>query len=302
MKQELKVALFSGGRGTETIAQALLKHPQVALTVIINAYDDGLSTGAMRRFIPGMLGPSDVRKNISRMMRLTDDCDRSLRAVSDYRLPLDTSFQAGLELLHDFERCRRPKDAFIAQQYSNLSIDQAQTLASYCAAFCAYSHSEAARGNVFSFADCAVGNIIFAGSFLCCCRDFNRTIEELSTLYKLKGRLLNVTKGENYFLTARKQDGSFLLSEAAIVSDNEGCSIERLYLLDQGFFNDLVDSACGDIPEQMARSIEQAARLPQINSEADRVLREADIVILRSWYTAFFPLSLLPHSWGGRSD
>jgi 2-phospho-L-lactate transferase/gluconeogenesis factor (CofD/UPF0052 family) len=279
MKQELKVALFSGGRGTESIAQALLKHPQVALTVIINAYDDGLSTGAMRRFIPGMLGPSDVRKNISRMMRLTDDCDRSLRAISDYRLPLDTSFEAGLQLLDDIRRYKCPGDGFVAQQYPNLSIDQAQTLARYCGAFYAYSNGEAGRGNVFSFSDCALGNIIFAGSFLCCCRDFNRTIEELSALYKLRGRLINVTRGENYFLVARKQDGSFLLSEAAIVSDNEGASIDRLYLLDQGFYNDLVGSACADGSEQMTRAIDQAARQPDINPEADRILREADIVV-----------------------
>jgi 2-phospho-L-lactate transferase/gluconeogenesis factor (CofD/UPF0052 family) len=278
MNQELKVALFSGGRGTETIAQALLKHPQVALTVIINAYDDGLSTGAMRRFIPGMLGPSDVRKNISRMMRLTDDCDRSLRALSDYRLPLDTPFEAALQLLDDIRCCRCPREAFIAQHYPHLSIEQAHTLGRYCAAFYAYSQAEAARGNTFSFSDCALGNIIFAGSFLCCCRDFNRTIEELSTLYKLRGRLLNVTRGENYFLTARKRDGSFLLSEAAIVSDNEGSSIERLYLLEQRFYDELVGSGSEDSPE-MARAIEQAARQPEINPVADRVLREADIVV-----------------------
>ena len=69
MKRQLDIVLFSGGRGTQSISEVLLKHPQVSLSVIINAYDDGLSTGAIRRFVPGMLGPSDVRKNLNRMMR-----------------------------------------------------------------------------------------------------------------------------------------------------------------------------------------------------------------------------------------
>jgi len=60
--------LFSGGTGTDSITQALLRHPQIRLRILINAYDDGLSTGRLRKFIPSMLGPSDVRKNVNRLM------------------------------------------------------------------------------------------------------------------------------------------------------------------------------------------------------------------------------------------
>src|SRR6202040_4192926 len=67
-RSKLNVVLFSGGSGTQSITEAFLKHPQIALTILINAYDDGHSTGRLRRFIPGMLGPSDVRKNINRLM------------------------------------------------------------------------------------------------------------------------------------------------------------------------------------------------------------------------------------------
>jgi 2-phospho-L-lactate transferase/gluconeogenesis factor (CofD/UPF0052 family) len=63
MIQKLSIVLFSGGRGTANIAAALLKHSQISLTILVNAYDDGLSTGMLRRLIPGMLGPSDVRKD-----------------------------------------------------------------------------------------------------------------------------------------------------------------------------------------------------------------------------------------------
>ena len=56
--------MFSGGRGTESLTEAFVSHPQIDLFLLVNAYDDGLSTGRLRRFIPGLLGPSDFRKNI----------------------------------------------------------------------------------------------------------------------------------------------------------------------------------------------------------------------------------------------
>ncbi len=48
----LKVVMFSGGRGTRSITDALLKYKQVDLTLLVNAYDDGLSTGALRKIFP----------------------------------------------------------------------------------------------------------------------------------------------------------------------------------------------------------------------------------------------------------
>src|SRR5450432_4699651 len=87
-RSKLSVVLFSGGSGTQSITEALLKHPQIALKILINAYDDGHSTGRLRRFIPGMLGPSDVRKNINRLMPATERCHIALKKISDYRLPV----------------------------------------------------------------------------------------------------------------------------------------------------------------------------------------------------------------------
>jgi 2-phospho-L-lactate transferase/gluconeogenesis factor (CofD/UPF0052 family) len=60
-RTQINVVLFSGGSGTHSITAAFLKQRQIALKILINAYDDGHSTGRLRRFIPSMLGPSDVR-------------------------------------------------------------------------------------------------------------------------------------------------------------------------------------------------------------------------------------------------
>jgi 2-phospho-L-lactate transferase/gluconeogenesis factor (CofD/UPF0052 family) len=48
--------VFCGGRGATSILQALLRTSGIQITALVNAYDDGLSTGRVRGFIPGMLG------------------------------------------------------------------------------------------------------------------------------------------------------------------------------------------------------------------------------------------------------
>ena len=41
------VVLFSGGRGSAALARQLVASPAVSLTIVINGYDDGASTGAV---------------------------------------------------------------------------------------------------------------------------------------------------------------------------------------------------------------------------------------------------------------
>ena len=59
----LHVVLFSGGRGSAALSRQLVASPAVDLTIVINGYDDGASTGEVRRFLGDSLGPSDFRKN-----------------------------------------------------------------------------------------------------------------------------------------------------------------------------------------------------------------------------------------------
>ena len=62
-----RVVVFSGGRGSGVLSRQLVKDPRIELTLAINGYDDGASTGEVRRFLGDSLGPSDFRKNASRL-------------------------------------------------------------------------------------------------------------------------------------------------------------------------------------------------------------------------------------------
>ena len=57
----INVVVINGGRGASVLIPELLKVPGVNLSSIVNAYDDGKSTGEIRKFFD-MLGPSDIRK------------------------------------------------------------------------------------------------------------------------------------------------------------------------------------------------------------------------------------------------
>ena len=69
----LNFVVINGGRGAGTLIPSLLNHPGSHVTSIVNAYDDGKSTGEIRKFFD-MLGPSDIRK-VQELMLPTDDPD-----------------------------------------------------------------------------------------------------------------------------------------------------------------------------------------------------------------------------------
>src|SRR5215813_6711385 len=85
--RKLNIVVFSGGRGSSVLSKELLRDPHISLTVAINGYDDGASTGEIRRFLGDALGPSDFRKNASRLARVLQTCPAPLIEILDRRLP-----------------------------------------------------------------------------------------------------------------------------------------------------------------------------------------------------------------------
>ena len=78
----LRVILFSGGRGSGALTTALVRMPGVDVTLAINGYDDGASTGEVRRFLGDALGPSDFRKNASRLATALGELCAGARAAA----------------------------------------------------------------------------------------------------------------------------------------------------------------------------------------------------------------------------
>ena len=99
----LNVVLFSGGRGSAALARQLVSSPGVNLTIVINGYDDGASTGEVRRFLGDSLGPSDFRKNASNLAAALHTCPAELIAFLDRRCPSPYEAAAALSLLDSLD-------------------------------------------------------------------------------------------------------------------------------------------------------------------------------------------------------
>jgi len=277
---QLNVVLFSGGSGTGSIASTLLRHPQVSLTIVINAYDDGHSTGRLRRFIPGMLGPSDVRKNVNRMMLQTEERHRALLALSDHRLPKGYPFGAGMKLVKAVvEETAAGLPDWFQRHFELLGVKQARIFQRYFRRFLEYSEAQVDRGNFFNFDDCALGNILFAGCHLDVGRDFNRTVQAFSDFFEIQGRILNITRGENLFLMARTQSGTIIRGEAELVSRENTSPIRELFLVDEDIYRQHIEPAENLTDEEVGKWIQAGLRIPALNAEAERALETADIII-----------------------
>ena len=203
------VPIFCGGRGAASLARAFLAQPDVRLSMIVNGYDNGLSTGALRRFVPGMLGVSDFRKNLRHHLSPADPHEAALLRLLDLRVPTSALASVAAALRGD----------------EDLRPDVRSRLADDLDRFEAY------RGGSFELADCSVGNLVVAGAYLRLGRDFNRAVADVAATVGCPARLLNVSDGRNAFLVAVKEDGSLLADEAEIVAPQSAARIRHVFLL-----------------------------------------------------------------------
>ena len=272
--------LFSGGSGTRSITEAFRRHSQISLKILINAYDDGHSTGRLRRFFPGMLGPSDVRKNINRLMPTVERGQKNLKIISDYRLPVGISREdalAALDRMIEGSYATLPEP--LAGAFPHLAVWQMQQLCSFLRSFRAYFHNQERIGRTFNFTDCALGNLFFAGCYLEQGQDFNRTIDAFADFYEVpRGVLLNITCGENLFLVAEKENGAVLLNEGDIVAAQDAAKISELFLVDADTYLNRVEK--GQEPAGgWGKLFRETHQVPRLDPHARAALAEADVIV-----------------------
>jgi 2-phospho-L-lactate transferase/gluconeogenesis factor (CofD/UPF0052 family) len=273
----LSVVLFSGGRGSGALTRQLVARAGVSLTIAINGYDDGASTGAVRRFLGDSLGPSDFRKNASRLAIELGTANAGLVEFLDTRLPVDIAPAAAVDRL--------------AQEASSAAIDS--RAADWLRAFLdEYTRTGAA----FAFADCSVGNLVFAGAYLRAGREFNRAVDDYCALLGLPvGLIENVTDGRDAHLVALDATGKLLRSEEAIVDARRQNTIKNIFLIARP----LTDQ---EARELLARGAGAAAALearrPSIalNPRLAEKIASADVIIYApgTQHSSLFPSYMTP--------
>jgi 2-phospho-L-lactate transferase/gluconeogenesis factor (CofD/UPF0052 family) len=268
-----KIVLFCGGRGSATIIRALLRQTDIELTLLVNAYDDGLSTGALRSFIPGMLGPSDFRKNLSYLLGNYSGAQYALKNLMEYRLPGGAAEMQNLARFsgeNDIQLLEGPLKSWFAQLSAPLSARVRSLLQRF------FEH---AAGGAFDYRDCSLGNLVFAGAYLARRNDFNAAAAEVGDLVGSRAHLLNVSSEQNRILVGLKQDGTFLASEAEIVGSQSPVPIAHLYLLQKSLTTEETQALAELDVVGKQGFLATRESLPGLSPDAAQALARADIVL-----------------------
>jgi len=302
-RQRLKVVLFSGGRGSRVLSRELVSNPRVDLVIAVNGYDDGKSTGEVRRFVGECLGPSDFRKNGARLAGHLGTCSESLVTLTEIRLPDETSDEAGrkcLAVLLGESKGDGPKEgggAFsgrLAELASGLTAGEREGVASRIRLFLAEIDR---KGVAFPYSDCSVGNMIFAGCVLQADRDFNAALRVYCDLLGLPaGMIANVTDGTNAHLVAVDSGGRVLAREAEIVDSAGRVRIRDLFLLDHEITDEERANLLGASPMEKDDFLRRHSRVAPPNPRVLEALEQADLIVYSpgTQHSSLFPSYLVP--------
>lgn len=273
----VRVAIFCGGRGSATIVREFLRWPNVQLTLLVNAYDDGLSTGALRNFIPGMLGPSDFRKNLSYLLDLYSDEQYAFKNLIEFRLPLEfgKTEELGLRRFVESGEVDGLPPA-LTQLIGNLSVGSVQKTRHILGVFLKYVDS---ASHPFDFRDCAVGNLLFAGSYLECGRDFNAAAGAMSRLVNSQAELVNVCTGEDRILVGLKADGALLPREADIVGKQSSVPILETFFMRTPVAREEWSTVADRTVEEKLAWLRARVAPTALSPEARRTIEDADVIV-----------------------
>jgi len=266
------VVLFSGGRGSGALTRQLLSAPAIHLTIAINGYDDGASTGEVRRLLGDALGPSDFRKNASRLATVLNTCSPALIAALDVRLPVGATAEDA-------------RQAFISLQAIHPDTATAT-----------HRFSEFVTDKPFNYSDCSVGNLVFAGVFLESGRRFNDAVDHYCSLLGLPiGLIENVTDGTNAWLVGIDASGRLLASEEEIVDTTRPNNVREIYLVDRPLSVD-ERHAIELKPEDGPRLLAAREAGLAINPRLAAKIAAADLIIYApgTQHSSLFPSYLTP--------
>ena len=283
-----KVVLFSGGRGSGALTRQLLVNRSISLTLAINGYDDGASTGEVRRFLGDSLGPSDFRKNASRVAAALTSCPAALIELLDFRLPPDAT-HADADAV--FNACCGVGTVHpLGARVGALAGSAGESVAAVSARLERF-RSELSTGPAFDFRDCSVGNLVFAGGYLLNDRKFNRAVDDYCALLGLPAGIIeNVTDGTNAWLVGVDDRGCVLATEAAIVRQASAHRIHDIFLIPTPLTLG-EQQACAENPQRCVDALDRRAVMIPLNPRLTNAIAAADLIIYAAGtqHSSLFP-------------
>jgi 2-phospho-L-lactate transferase/gluconeogenesis factor (CofD/UPF0052 family) len=104
-------------------------------------------------------------------------------------------------------------------------------------------------------------------------------IDAFSQFCESRGRVLNVTEGENLFLVALKEDGTLLESEAQVVGPQNRARIKGLYLIPEPMSRSEAEALRSLPMQEREKELERRQVIVNASQDAREALSNADVII-----------------------
>jgi len=265
------VVIFSGGTGSIAIQEgfsSIFGNDNYNLDIIINAYDNGKSTGTCRKIFGNrILGPSDLRKNqmtqfkIQKATAMKDSSSRESVIFKLFNLRLDAAnkedyYEKACELLEEYRIALGDKDTY-----------RLKSLLDYF--FFENIHNNVWRKTLdnVNFKDFSIANIFYSASAAMNGFSLRLAGMDIASLLGIKDNI-HLISDVNLFLKAKTESGLVIDDEGAIVEwDNPNDKITSVMLFRDG--------------EEYIPSVDEETDLTKVRS-CKNIIEEADIIIFSS--------------------
>lgn len=277
MNKNKKVVFFSGGRGLKNILPKFLDK-NFDISVIVNSFDDGLSTGEIRKYF-NMPGPSDLRK-----VQFLLNKNKFFKKLFDYRINTNDKNLVYLE----FERFVYNKSNTLFNNKFN-DKELIKFLRKYLKIFFLriYNKKNKSIKNLFNY---SLINCLYAGVFLST-KNFSKTVKIINKNFNIKHDILPSCNG-NFYLSALRDNNKILASEAEIVEQRSNCRIKKIFITKKSL-NSYKNFSNLSKKNKIKLMIEKNIK-PKINSDVRKAILNADIIIYSpgTQYSSLYPTYL----------
>lgn len=281
-----KISIFCGGRGSASIIKYFINQQNFDLTLLINAYDDGKSTGVLRKNIEGLLGPSDFRKNFSYLLDIFSREQRLLKNIIEYRIKKKIYSNQLSDELIKIKRKKKYFSNFLPSEIQYLEKKLKEKIINH--SLIALSNLKSKNLNLLDF---SFGNLIFTGIFISENKNFNSSIKKFAKIINNKVAIINVSSNSNRWLVAVNKKNKIIQTESELVNKKQFSPIKDIYLLKDQKYDYLNKNFSNTENSKKILFLKKNNDIPIINNQAKKAIINSDYIIYGpgTQFSSLFP-------------